>query len=410
MIRPRAAAGRRLEPTMTPRPQPAPLDAVLRARIERDLQPLPLAEPVPVEALPTPALVVDVAAMERNLDRMAAHLDARGVGLRPHAKMHKTPEVARRQLERGAIGICCAKVAEAEVMRAAGIERILITSPVASDDAIARVAALAARSEDVRVVVDDAGVAGRLGAAARAAGTTLRVLVDLDPDLGRTGIARGAPALELVRRIAATDGLAFTGLQQYAGQLMHLADAAERAERSRAAIAAGLETRDAIVADGHAVEVFTGGGTGTFDVDCEIDGVTDLQCGSYVFMDEEYAAIGHGNAARFEAFEPALFVWVTCISRPREGLITVDGGYKSFASDTVAPVAADHAGIRFHFGGDEHGILRLKDGAPDLAVGDRLRFVTPHCDPTINLHEWMYPVVDGRVHELWPVAARGCSW
>lgn len=387
------------------------LDAFLTERVQRPAGPVPLARPVPVDDLPSPALIVDLEAMERNLDRMAAHLDARGVGLRPHAKMHKCPEVARRQLERGAIGICVAKVAEAEVMRAAGIESILITSPVAGPSAIGRVVALAADSADIRVVVDDAEVVRRLGAAAVARGIELRVLIDLDPEMGRTGIARGEPALALARTIADTSGVKLTGLQQYAGQLMHLADAAERGERSRAAIAAGLETRDLIQADGHPLEVFTGGGTGTFDIDCEIDGVTDLQCGSYVFMDEEYAVIGHGNAARFEVFEPALFVLVTAISQPRAGLITVDGGYKSFASDTVRPVAADLPGIRYHFGGDEHGILKLGEDAPALRIGDRLRMVAPHCDPTINLYDWIYPVAaDGQVHELWPIAARGCSW
>lgn len=388
----------------------ATLDDYLAARMARSAAPVPLAEPVPVEALPTPALIVDVAGMERNLDRMAGHLAARNVGLRAHAKMHKCPEIARRQMARGAIGVCAAKVAEAEVLAAAGVDRILVTSPVAGPHAMRRLVALAARSTDVRVVVDDAAAAARLGALAVAAGIELAVLIDLDPEMGRTGIARGEPALALARSVAATPGLRLTGLQQYCGQLQHLADPAERAEKSRAHMGAGLATRDLIVADGHPLEVFTGGGTGTYDVDAEIDGVTDLQCGSYVFMDEEYASIGHGNSERFEDFEPALFVMVTCISKPRRGTITVDGGYKSFASDTVRPVAADLPGIRYHFGGDEHGILQLGDGAPDLAVGDRLRMVTPHCDPTINLYDWMYPVVDGQVRELWPVAARGCSW
>jgi D-serine deaminase-like pyridoxal phosphate-dependent protein len=397
-------------PSLQEQGMPRTLDEFLAARVARDAGPVPLAAPVPVESLPTPALVVDVAAMERNLARMPAHLQGTGVGLRPHAKIHKSPIVARRQLELGAVGICCAKVAEAEVMRTAGIERILVTSPVASDDAIRRVVALMARSEDVRVGVDDPGGVDRIGAAARAAGIEARVLIDLDPDMGRTGIARGEPAVALARTIAATAGVVLTGLQQYAGQLMHLDDPAERRSRSRETMAAGLATRDAIIADGHPLEIFTGGGTGTFDVDCEIDGVTDLQCGSYVFMDEEYGRIGQGNSDRFDAFEPALFVIVTAISRPRTGMITVDGGFKAFASDTVSPTAADLPGIRYHFGGDEHGILQLRESAPALAVGDRIRMLTPHCDPTINLHDWMYPVVDGVVHEIWPVAARGCSW
>ncbi len=387
------------------------LSATLARHAERRLAALPLPAPVPANELPTPALVVDRAAMERNLERMMRHLAARGVGLRPHAKMHKCPIVARRQLELGAVGICCAKVSEAEVMRAAGIEQILITSPVATRDKMARVVDLAKRSRDVRIVVDDLDAARQLAAAATAAGVRLGVLVDLDPRMGRTGIALGAPALELVRGIARTDGLAFTGLQQYAGQVMHIADAAERRDRALAVAAHGLETRDLIEADGHPVEVFTGGGTGTFDVDSEIAGITDIQAGSYVFMDEEYAVLGQGNRSRFDYFEPALFVLVTAISQPRPGLITVDGGYKSFASDSVAPVARDLPDVTYHFGGDEHGILKLGADAEAVRLGDVVWMVTPHCDPTVNLHDWICPVeADGYVHELWPVSARGCSW
>lgn len=315
------------------------------------------------------------------------------------------------------MGICCAKLAEAEVMHAAGIDRILLTSPVVSDAAIARLIRLVAAGGDVRTVVDDAGVVSRLGAQARAAGVEVAVLVDLDPDMGRTGIARGEPARDLVRYIASTAGVRFTGLQQYSGQLQHLDSHAERVAGAREALARGRETAALIEADGHAVELFTGGGTGTYDIDSlPLDdgaGFTDLQCGSYAFMDEEYDAIGRDEHA--ERFEPALTVHVTAVSRPREGLITVDGGIKAFAADTSRPAALDAdgahlAGIRYHFGGDEHGILRLKEGAPDLRVGDRLRFAPSHCDPTVNLHDWIHAARDGLVTELWPVAARGCGW
>ena len=395
----------------------ATLEEVLEARTRRPAGALVLDEPVSVDAVPTPALVVDVAALERNLDRMAGFLAGRGIGLRPHAKMHKCPEVARRQLDRGAVGICCAKLAEAEVMAAAGIDRVLLTSPVVTDAAIGRLLRLVAAGGDVRTVVDDAGVVTRLGAAARALGLEVSVVVDLDPDMGRTGIARGEPARDLVRHIAATPGVRFTGLQQYSGQLQHLDEHGDRVTGAREALRRGRETAALIEADGHGVEVFTGGGTGTFDIDSrpleDGGGFTDLQCGSYAFMDEEYGAIGRD--ADTERFEPALTVHVTAVSRPRTGLITVDGGIKAFAADTSRPAALDAAGahlagIRYHFGGDEHGILQLKEGAPDLRVGDRLRFAPSHCDPTVNLHEWIHAARDGLVTELWPVAARGCGW
>ena len=395
------------------------LNAHLRAHTRRETRAVVLEAPVPVSEIPTPALVLDVDALERNLDHMANFLAGRGVGLRPHAKMHKCPEVSRRQLARGAVGICAAKLAEAEVMVAAGLDRILLTSPVVAPNAVLRLVELVSAGNEVWTVVDDAAVVSRIGAAASAAAVEVTVIVDLDPDMGRTGIARGAPALELVRHIACTPGVRFGGLQQYSGQLQHLESHNDRIEGARAALAAGRDTAALIEADGHEVAVFTGGGTGTHDVDSRPlesgVGFTDLQCGSYAFMDEEYAALHFGDTERFEVFEPALTVHVTAISRPRTGAITVDGGIKSFASDTSRPVAvsaegARLPGVRYHFGGDEHGILSLREGAPDLTVGDRLRFMTSHCDPTVNLHDWIYAARAGEVIELWPVAARGCGW
>lgn len=375
------------------------------------LEAVALDAPIAIERVPTPALIIDRAALEGNLKRMQAHLDGAGKGLRAHAKMHKCPHLAQLQLQQGALGICCAKVSEAEVMAAAGIGAILITSPIATVDKMQRVAALAARIDELMLVVDRRDTLAALNAAVEAAGTRLRVLVDLDPHMGRTGIAQGQPALDLVRAIAAQPALQFAGLQQYAGQIMHIADADDRHRKARELAAEGMATRALIEADGHTVPVFTGGGTGTFDIDSEIEGITDLQVGSYAFMDAEYRAIAQGGQPRFEAFEPALFVLVTAISQPRAGLLTVDGGIKSFATDTVAPEPFGVPGARYHFGGDEHGILQLDrdDPAPPL-VGDRLWMIASHCDPTVNLFDWYWVVdEDSCVRELWPVSARGCS-
>jgi 3-hydroxy-D-aspartate aldolase len=371
---------------------------------------VPLEQPVSVDDLPTPALVVDVAAMERNLAHMADFLARRKVGLRPHFKMHKCPVIAERQFALGAVGICAAKLAEAEVLCSAGMGRILVTSPVVTDDKLNRAVQLAAACEDFRIVVDDAAAARRLGSLATAAGIDVSVLIDLDPDMGRTGIARGAPALALANTIIETPGLRFSGLQQYAGNVMHEHDFETRTRRSREIMAQGLETRRLLESAGIAVDVFTGGGTGTFDIDSAIDGVTDIQAGSYVFMDRQYAALQHGNAAQFDVFEPALFVLVTAISQPRVGLITVDGGYKSFATDAGAPQLRDVPGAKYRFGGDEHGIILLADAERPISLGERLWAFTPHCDPTVNLYDWLYPVRDGLIHEVWPIAARGCSW
>lgn len=369
-----------------------------------------LASPVPLDDVPTPALIVDVEAMERNLARMAQFLGDKNVGLRAHAKMHKCPLIAHRQLELGAVGICCAKVAEAEVMRTAGISRILITSPVVSSDKVARVVALAATAEDLMVVVDSVLGIRRLSEAAAAAGVVLSVLLDIDPLMGRTGAPFGARSVELVERIAAEPSLAFRGLQMYAGHVMHMEGHAARREKSRELWDLGLSTRRLIEARGFDVELMTGGGTGTYDIDSAIDGVTDLQAGSYVFMDREYRNIGGSGSDVFDDFEPALFVLATAISQPREGAVTVDAGIKSFATDTVAPSPAEDAGMKYRFAGDEHGVLLLDGANRKVALGDRIKILVSHCDPTINLYDFLVPYRGKEVSELWPIAGRGCSW
>lgn len=370
---------------------------------------IPLDTPLSVEDVPTPALLIDVARMELNLAKMAAHAEEHGISLRPHTKTHKCPLLAKRQMELGAVGVCCAKVSEAEVMVQAGIDEVLITSPVVTDDKIGRVVALSKQSPEVTLVVDHQAAAERLHEAAMAEGVTQRVLVDLDVGTRRTGIATGEPALELARTIDGLPNLDLRGLQAYAGHLMHVHGHAERQARSLEALEAAVETRRLIEADGIAVSVLSGGGTGTWDIDSEVDGMTDLQVGSYLFMDEQYLRIGGRNGEIFDDFETSLFVQVTAISQPVPELITTDGGYKAFASDADRPQLADIGGVVYGWGGDEHGILRLADAARPVRLGDRIRCITPHCDPTVNLYDVYYPVRDGRVEELWPISARGKS-
>ncbi len=370
---------------------------------------IPLDAPLAVEDVPTPALLVDVAAMELNLAKMAAHAEEQGISLRPHTKTHKCPLLAKRQMELGAVGVCCAKVGEAEVMVEAGIAEVLITSPVVTDDKIARVVALSEQSPEVTLVVDNLAAAESLNDAAATAGVTQPVLVDLDVGTRRTGIAIGKPARELARAIDTMDHLDLRGLQAYAGHLMHVHGHAEREARSLQALAAAVETRRLIEQDGIAVSVLSGGGTGTWDIDSGVEGMTDLQVGSYLFMDEQYRRIAGRNGEVFDDFEISLFVQVTAISQPVPELITTDGGYKAFAADADRPQLADIGGVVYGWGGDEHGILRLAEASRPIGLGDRLRCITPHCDPTVNLYDVYYPVRDGRVEELWPISARGRS-
>lgn len=383
----------------------------IESRISRvELEPIRLDAPVALDDLQTPALVIDLDAFERNLDRMQNHLSSHGMGLRCHTKMHKCPAIARQQIERGALGVCAAKVSEAEIMQAGGVNDILITSPVATADKIARVVALAKHNPALKIVVDSIDVATRMNAAARQAGCTLGVYIDLDPGMGRTGIAPGAPALALGRHIVdACPALGFGGLQMYAGNCMHIPEYDKRMSKYERLMEKGRETRDAFEADGIPVPVFSGGGTGTYDMEPGIGILTELQAGSYAFMDIEYRDIASKTGPRFDDFEPSLFLLVTAISKPQDRLITVDAGFKSLASDKDAPEFRDVEGVVFHWGGDEHGIVQLNNPSRAVELGDRLQVITPHCDPTVNLHDYYYPYRNGVVEEIWPISARGCS-
>ncbi len=374
--------------------------------------PIRLESPIDVAAIATPALLVDQDALDRNLVKMADFATAKSIGLRPHTKTHKSPFLARRQIDLGAVGVCAAKVSEAEVLVSAGIAAVLITSPVVTPEKIERVVSLAAHSDRLQIVVDQADGAGALDQAARARGLTIGVVVDLDPGIRRTGIAPGEPALRLVEAIQEMPGLRFDGLQAYAGHVMHVEGWEARRARSREALAACIETKHLVESAGHEVAIFTGGGTGTFDIDCGSDAdrreLTDLQVGSYLFMDVEYQQTGGPDGDVFDAFEPALFVLTTAISQPVAELITVDAGYKSLATDTVKPRLRRHPEITYNWGGDEHGILKL-DEPPGLRLGDKCELVVPHCDPTVNLYDYYHPYRDGKVSELWPVSGRGKS-
>ncbi len=397
-----------------------PFAAPFARVVDRPLDAIPLDRPLSLSEVPTPALIIEVAALERNLAKMATAIGERKKRIRPHTKTHKCPLLARRQLDLGAVGVCCAKVSEAEVQAAAGIGPILITSPVVTEDKIARVVALAVwmardlgAARGLEIVVDDAGAVDRLGRAARSAGIGLGVLIDLDPGTGRTGIAAGDAAIGLARRIVDSSRLELRGLQAYAGHLMHVAGHAERRRRSHETWAPAIATFERLRSEGIAVDVLTGAGTGTWDIDCELEAITDLQVGSYLFMDTEYRAIGGPEGAVLDDFDPSLFVLATAISKPRRGWITVDAGTKALAFERVRPEVAGHPEITYNWAGDEHGMLELGVAAgaagAEIGLGSRLRIVPAHCDPTVNLYDFYYPVIDGEVRELWPISARGCS-
>ncbi|MDP5280922.1 alanine racemase [Sphingomonas sp. DG1-23] len=355
--------------------------------------------PLPRSEVPTPALILDRPALERNIAAMAAFAAAQGVALRPHAKTHKSADIALRQIAAGAAGICCAKLAEAEALAEAGVASIHLTSPVVAPGAIARLAALHARIA-LSVVVDHPDNARALGASTNG----LTVFIDVDPGSHRTGVTSPAAAVALAKAIAATGTLRLGGVQYYCGSHQHIPSLAER----RAAIVERTDYLGTVLAAlrdaGFDAPTVTGGGTGTFAIDAALGVFTELQVGSYVFLDREYMDCELAGPR----FEPALFVDATVVSANTPGMVTIDSGLKAFATDAGVP--AVHAGApvasRYAFTGDEHGAL-LGENLPGL--GARVTLMPPHCDPTVNLYD-RYHLLDGdTISGTWPVTARGRS-
>ena len=356
----------------------------------------------------TPALVLDLAALERNVAAMAAYCRRHGVALRPHAKTHKSVEVARRQLDAGAVGISVATIGEAERLTDGGIGNLLVTSPLATPAKLARLRALLERAEGLMVVADSVRGVDDLAAAVAGADRQLIVLVDLAVGRRRTGCADAEQALAVARRIAGSNSLSFGGVQAYAGHLQHTADFGERQVQDEVESASAGEVVAGLRAEGLAPRMVTGAGTGSHAIDAAGGLFTEMQCGSYVFMDVQYQAVALRPDAP-QPFEPALFVRTAVISANAAGQVTTDAGLKHFATDGPRPAIARGApdGAAYHFFGDEHGRIELPDAARHLPVGSALECITPHCDPTVNLYD-VYHVVPGDVLvDIWPVAARG---
>jgi 3-hydroxy-D-aspartate aldolase len=360
------------------------------------------------DQLDTPALIVELQALTRNIARMAEFSATRGVKLRPHVKTHKSIEIAGRQIAAGAICVSCATLGEAEVMVGGGIPGVLITSPVVTAGKISRLVDLVRRAGPggVLIVVDHPGNVADLLRATAGLDHPLDILIDFDAGQHRTGATSVAAVLDLATLIRGEPRLSLRGLQAYAGHLQHITD------RTRRSAAAGeVRARIAKIVAGAArrgvqFEIVTGAGTGTYDFDSEDEVFTELQTGSYVFMDAEYARVLTDGVST-SPFEIALFVQTAVVSVNNPDWVTVDGGTKSFATDGGVPVVARGVDLASHYAffGDEHGRLTPIGPRPDL--GARIEFVTPHCDPTVNLHE-VYHVVGGdTLIDIWTIDARG---
>lgn len=362
------------------------------------------------EDLPTPALVLDLDLLEENIRKMSRHARQASIQLRPHAKTHKCPEIARRQIQEGAIGICAATIHEAEALAAAGIRGLLITSELVGRNKIARLVRLTRRHPDTLSVVDHPEHARQLSEAASAARVTLNVLLDVDPGGRRTGIAPGDPAVALAETVMKLPHLKLRGIHSYSGASSHVEGFEARKEHSWRVMEQPLETFHRLRKNGFPVEIMSGGSTGTYNIDPEMEGMTELQVGSYVFMDVDYRRIGGQEGPVYEDFAPSLSVLATVISCNQPDRVTLDAGLKAFATDRrFGPEIKGVEGVEYQFGGDEHGILKLVEPSREIRLGDRLEFIVPHCDPNVNLYDRIFCLRSERLEAVWPVAARGYS-
>jgi D-serine deaminase-like pyridoxal phosphate-dependent protein len=357
-----------------------------------------------LDEVDTPALVLDLDVFEANLRRLNEALSGRAVRVRAHAKTHKCPEIALRQMAAGAVGVCCQKVSEAEAMVEGGVPDVLVSNEVVGAGKLARLARLARRAR-IGICVDDARQVDGLCAAAAAEGVQLDVYVEIDVGARRCGVAPGGPALELARRIVASPGLRFAGLQAYQGSAQHVRAMKERRARIDAAIEAARATRALITVHGIACPIITGAGSGSFMFEADSGVYDELQPGSYVFMDADYAK--NEWAPPMPRFEHALFVLATVMSTPETGRAVVDAGLKASSVDSGLPTVWERPGLTYGRASDEHGVIDVQPGTAGPVLGDKLLLVPGHCDPTVNLYDWYVCVRGGVVEALWPITARG---
>ncbi len=355
-----------------------------------------------LEEVDTPALVLDLNAFEKNLSTLKNAVGS-SVRVRAHAKTHKCPEIAKRQIAAGAVGVCCQKVSEAEALVEGGIADVLVSNEVVGAQKIARLATLCRRAR-IGVCVDDIENLLQL----EKTGAKLDVYVELEVGMHRCGVAPGEPALELARSISRSSNLRFAGLQAYHGRAQHLRSMDERRKVIKEAASAVEMTKDLLKKNGIACPIVTGAGSGTFMFEVESGAWNEIQPGSYIFMDADYAR--NEWAAPLPRFEHALFVLSTVMSRPAPQVAIVDAGLKASSVDSGMPTVWDRLGLSYTKASDEHGRVEIAAGAAAPALGEKLLLVPGHCDPTVNLYDWYVCMRGGAVEALWPITARGALY
>ena len=354
----------------------------------------------------TPALIIDLDVFEKNLDRMAENARNLGVRLRPHAKMHKSADVARAQISRGAVGVCCQKVSEAEALIDSGINNILITNQAVGETKLDRFSQLSMRA-DISICVDNSQNIEDLNTSAAKFGTRLDILVEVDVGGGRCGVQPGTPVLELAKKIESSTYLNFRGLQAYQGRVQNIRSFTERKNAIELVSNVVAETVALLNNHGISCEHVTGAGTGTWQFEGASKIFTELQAGSYAFMDADYARNENADGELISDFGQSLFVYTTVMSMPNSEYVVVDAGLKCLAFDQGMPIVTDDLTVNYHQPSDEHGVLDLSNSNRRYSLGDKVRLTPGHCDPTVNLHDWYVCVRDDQVEALWEVTARG---
>jgi D-serine deaminase-like pyridoxal phosphate-dependent protein len=351
------------------------------------------------DELDTPILMIDLDLMESNIARMAEFFGSVGANLRPHTKTHKTPIIAHKQINAGAIGVTCAKLGEAEVMVNSGIKHILIANEIITPFKIEKLLCLA-RHAEIIVAVDNEENVEHLSNSAYNKGVNLKVLVEVDIGMKRCGVAPGEPALKLANKVEKSKNLTFAGLMGYEGHTVTIPDFSQRKYETEKSVNLLIETKDLIERNGLHVEIMSGGGTGTYNITGKYPEMTEIQAGSYVVMDAYYKNV-------VNEFDCALTVLSSVISKPQKDVAIIDAGMKTVTKEFGLPLVKGIKGVELASLSEEHGNLDIGESIIDLKRGDKVELIPTHCCTTINLHDKFYGIRNGRLETIWDIAGRG---
>jgi len=359
----------------------------------------------------TPCLVLDLDALERNIKKMGDYANAHGMRHRVHGKMHKSVDVAKLQ-ERlgGSVGVCCQKVSEAEVFARGGIKDILVSNQVRDPQKIDRLARLPKYGCRTIVCVDDLNNVADLSAAAQNHGTELEVFIEIDCGAGRCGVSTTQDVVAIARAVDAAPNLRFSGIQAYQGAMQHMDKYEDRKAKLDIAIGMVKDAVQGLKSVGLEPELVSGGGTGSYYFESNSGVYNELQCGSYAFMDADYGRILDENGKRIDQgeWENAFFILTQVMSHTKADKAICDAGLKAQSIDSGLPVVYGRTDVKYIKCSDEHGVIEDPSGV--LKIGEKLKLVPGHCDPTANVHDWYVGVRGGKVESVWPVSARGKAY